>query len=347
MKRVHRDSAGFSLIEILVGLVIGMLGIIVMMQVFSISEERKRTTTGVGDAQNNAVVALDGLQRDIAQAGYGFASTKILNCNLLLTSGATVPLAPVIINPGVAVIPAGDANTDTLLVAYGNGNGQPEGHIVSSQSGAENTISATGLLAVGDLVVVAPDACAGTLRLTPVVATTAATVTVGTAAAGTNLFNFGAAPRFKAYAIRNGNLTVCDYGVDDCGEECAVAGTCSDAWVPIANNVVSLRAQYGHDTSVPMDAIVDAFNQTTPANACGWMKSVAVRLALVARSGQLDKEVVTAAAPVWVGSAGAAIDVSAAPDAAGGFNWQNYRYRVYETAVPIRNVSWKGVEAGC
>lgn len=75
----HRE-AGFGLVEIMVGVVIGMLAIIVMMQVFSLSEERKRTTTGGGDAQSTGVIAFYQLQRDLGQAGYGFGTTELFNC---------------------------------------------------------------------------------------------------------------------------------------------------------------------------------------------------------------------------------------------------------------------------
>ena len=61
----------------------------------------------------------------------------------------------------------------------------------------------------------------------------------------------------------------------------------------------------------------------------------------LARSAQLEKDIVTAAAPAWAGSGGNAIDVSA--DA----SWRNYRYKVFETVVPLRNVAWLGVQAGC
>ena len=67
----HRPAAGFSLVEIMVGMVIGMLGLIIMMQVFSLSESQKRTTTGGGDAHSNGAIALFGLQRDLRQAGFG------------------------------------------------------------------------------------------------------------------------------------------------------------------------------------------------------------------------------------------------------------------------------------
>ena len=52
------SEAGFSLVEIMVGLVIGMFSIIVMLQLFSLSEERKRTTTGGSDAMSEGVMAL-------------------------------------------------------------------------------------------------------------------------------------------------------------------------------------------------------------------------------------------------------------------------------------------------
>ena len=65
---IHRTT-GFGLIEIMVSLVIGMLAVIVMLQVFSLSEERKRTTTSGGDAQTNGNINLYRLQKDIRQAG--------------------------------------------------------------------------------------------------------------------------------------------------------------------------------------------------------------------------------------------------------------------------------------
>lgn len=333
-------ASGFSLIEIMVGMVIGLLGIIIMMQVVALTEERKRTSTAGGDAQNNAVIALDGLQRDITQSGFGFANNRLLNCTLQLPSGGTVPLAPVIINPPAAIIPAGDANTDTLLVAYGSSNDQPEGYTLTFANTSPYSLSATGLLALGDRVFAIPAACgATTLILGIVQAVTPTTVRLSTTEAGTALFNLGPAPRFRAYAIRGGNLTMCDYMVNDCATAANVANPA--IWQTIGDNIVSLRAEYGRDATVAMDGIVDTYDQTTPATACNWARTSAVRLALVARSAQFEKDVVTAAAPVWQGSLTAPITL---PNAAG---WDHYRYRVYQTLLPIRNISWMGVVSGC
>ena len=346
----RRRGTGFSLVEIMVAMVIGMFGIIVMMQVFALSEERKRTTTGGGDAMTEGVMALYGLQSQIRQSGYGISDRTLLGCNVLLRAGVTLnALAPVTVNH--ASIPAGDANTDTLLVIYGNTNGSPQGDTVNTVAGDVYGMATPTSFASGDKVFgrvyvsPVPATCNVTVNLTSVASAPVGsnvTVTAGTGVAGMvngTLFNLGQTPTLAAYAIRGGNLTMCDYTANDCS---AAGSTGNSAiWVPIANNIVSLRAEYGHDTSNPMDGIVDAYDRTTPTTACGWVKTSAIRLALVARSAQFEKTAVTAAAPTWEGTADIAFDLS------GYANWQKYRYKVFQTVVPIRNVSWLGVVSGC
>jgi type IV pilus assembly protein PilW len=52
------SARGFTLIELMVGLVIGLVAILAMMNVMINSEEQKRTTTGGMDAQVNGSLAL-------------------------------------------------------------------------------------------------------------------------------------------------------------------------------------------------------------------------------------------------------------------------------------------------
>ncbi len=346
-----RRSAGFGLVEIMVSVVIGMLAILVMMQQLSIFEHSKRTTTGGADAQNNGAIALYGLQRDIRQSGYGitgYTNTKqyLFTCSAGLSSGGTVPVVPVIINPATSVIPAGDANTDTLLVFYGNSNGEPHGNPIYSQTGTVSTVQSPGSFTVGDVVMAAPDSCAANLLPRPVTVVAATTITAATGTVGTGtMYNLGQSPSVLAYAIRDGNLTMCDYMATNCGvaKASVTAAVWAATWVPIANNVISMRAQYGVDTTTTMDAVVDTYNQTTPTTMCGWARVSAFRLALVARNSEYNKTNpdgtdVTSAAPTWDGSSGAAIDLSKKPDGTANPDWNHYRYKVFQTVVPMRNM---------
>lgn len=351
-----RRPAGFSLVEIMVALVIGSLAAIIMLQVFALSEERKRSTTGAGDSVGNGAIGFHQMQRDISHAGYGFGATSVFHCNVLWTLpsggniGTPVRLAPVAINPGTAIIPAADANTDTLLVMFGNANGQPQGNPILGQSGSTYTVQMPSSFAVGDQVIAAPSACTSNLVLDRITATTTSNVTAATSGAGTALFNLGQSPSVLAYAIRGGNLTVCDYMANDCGVA-ANAGNPA-IWVPIAHNIVSMKAVYWRDTSMPMDGIPEAgaHDQTAPGSACAWARISALSLALVARNGEFSKDVVTVAAPTWSENAAAPIvgtSGTLGPNTAADEPWKHYRYKTFEAVIPMRNVGWMGVPQGC
>lgn len=364
MHLTHSRARGFSLIELMVAMAIGLFGILVMMQVYVSSETNKRNTTSGGDAMNEGVMAIYALQRDVRMGGFGVADHKLLGCDVLLRAGVTLnAMAPVTINH--ASIPAGDTNTDTLLVVYATTNSSPQGDKIIS---AANGVQTPSAFAVNDWVMTAPAsrpdpvastdpafgayvnvisaACVPTLaldRVDTVVAAPSALTLASTAAwgIGSTLFNVGSrTPKIVAYAIRGGNLTLCDYAVNDC----SAAGSAGNAavWVPIASNIVSLRAQYGRDTSAvgSMLGVVDLYDQTTPTTTCTWSRIFAVRMALVARSAQVAVAA-TSAAPVWDGSVNNPITLTGNPA------WQNYRYKTFQTVIPIRNVAWQGAVPGC
>lgn len=397
--------AGFSLIEIMVGMVIGMMGIIAMMQVAALSEGQRRSAVGGGNALNGGAIVMYGLQREIDQAGLGISDSSLVGCDVLLPNGISLAtVAPVTINhPSIT---GQDANTDTLLVVYGNGNGTPQGDIINSQPATiaapvsasspdiynvaapagfcPNGASPTSLsndcqnspaspvpppdqvIAVSSTLQVVPrPTCAAASRLvmTPVVwsdrNSSNVVVTTGRGQAGMSggrLFNMGRAPSIIAYAIRNGQLTRCDYLVNNCGS--ATNNTQANIWIPVASDIVSLRAEYGRDTLTPINAttgpvnaVLDTFDQTQPATNCAWTRVSSIRVALVARGGY-DKAGPTSVAPVWAGSA---INTTTAPFNPVAFpinlsavtDWRNYRYKVFETVMPIRNMAWNGVPPQC
>ena len=57
---------------------------------------------------------------------------------------------------------------------------------------------------------------------------------------------------------------------------------------------------------------------------------------VVSRSQKMENVTVTTAQPTWDdgSSAGATLKIDNLP------NWQRYRYRVFQTIVPFRNLMW-------
>jgi type IV pilus assembly protein PilW len=115
-------------------------------------------------------------------------------------------------------------------------------------------------------------------------------------------------------------------------------------------NIVNMKAMYAKDTNA--DGAVDTYDNVTPTTAAGWQQVKGIRLAIVARSEQMEKDNVTAAQPLWdLGTSGTTITVTAAAACGASKcvtltvntlpNWQQYRYKVYDTFVPLRNLLWQ------
>lgn len=366
----HCRSAGFSLIELMVGLVLGMFVVLIMMQLLLSTSKLQRTTSTSGNAQIGAAMATHLLTREITEAGLGISAYTLLGCSFAYTTSADgvgvvlTAVAPVTINPPPKVVPSGDANTDTLLVFSGSQAGSSEGDAVSAVTTASTyTVSTPSSFGVGDRVVAAATtrdsamSCALTLGNVTAVTGYALTVSAGTAGLpiGSAVYNLGSAPSIRAYAVRNGNLTVCDYMVYNCANTGYASATDGVVWTPVVSNLVSLRLQYARDnTAAAMTGVVGRYDQITPgtlsdtsglAKYCAWYRVVGMRMAVVARSQQYDKDKPTTAAPTWAGSAvnTGALNPTALPiDLSGNTEWQYYRYRTIESTIPLRNMIWNG-----
>ena len=338
-----RRQPGFSLVEIMVGMAIGMIGVIIIMQVTSAFEARKESTISGDDAQNGGAIALYGMQKDVAQAGYGVSSPLLFGQSLSTPNVIIAPFAPVRINPP-QLVAVGDPGTDTILVTYGNSN-TPEGGAIRNpaltlpyrtDSGTRTGMIGTGGVgfAVGDWVIpaqsgVTGDPTAAAPALIPqamysVIAPPASGVVsvAGVAPALADppnapthpiLFNMGPAPVILAYAVIGGSLSVCDYMAVNCA---ATPG----AWQQLAGNIITMRAF------------------CEPGNG--------LRIALVNRSTRPDRNnVVTNAVPAW-NPGGTAQDVVLTPGPSWGADWKSYHYKTFETVIPIRNATWTGA-GGC
>lgn len=355
-----RRERGVTLVELMVGLLIGLLAVLIITQVFLVSEGQRRTTTGGSDAQVNGALSLHTIQRDVQMAGYGLTSSPgILGCPINARFNSSTPtgfpsvLAPVVITPE-ASRPSGSIGDSIRVLSSSKTSYSVPTRVVPPAYAVGGTAfpvtSALGVEA-NDLALVATNAADPCWVFQVTSSPTPASIP-----RADNNWNGSGYPD-RAYGdgsvlVNLGRLIDNQYEVN--GNVLQISSF--DVTAPSTRNVqdiqagiVNMRAYYGKDTD--NDGVVDAFDTTTPTTNAQWVQVLAVRVVLVARSEQYEKEAVTFAAP--------SVDVGTTPPTAGattcgtsacitlgvshlgtGTEWQHYRYKTFDTVIPLRNMLW-------
>lgn len=385
------------MIEILIAMAVSLIGFLIMFQLLSDSEARKRTTASGSDAQINGSISLYHLERDIQQAGYGFgnAASGMMGCSIafsdtarpIATNNYTFTMAPVVIVPGNGAVP------DELLILYGNSATVPDSEAYSNTTSTTKQIDTSGSrtgIRRGDLVLVAGSSQCGLVEITDdTTANNAVSHTGGqyTAADGSTqsarystagftgdssgmLYSLGqrlfvagnSSAHLNHWVIRGqgqGNRPVLAVSdelnyIDQLTQTAFPSTSTPDGindWIEVGDGIINLKAEYGIDTNG--DYIVDTWQSAAPA-AADWNKIIAIHVAVLARSPQYEKTAVTTTIPFWTRPATPTLaeaqvaftmaNVDGSTDSGIGTlgvnNWRNYRYRVYETTVPLRNIIW-------
>ena len=371
--------AGMSLMEILIAMAIGLIGIVVITQTYLVNENYKRSTTSAGGAQTNGALALFSIEREARMAGWGISWSAALGCTNIQwhyngqysnppQAGGTLPaltLAPV-------VIADGGAAPDTVTIMYGSGTERvipatlsktmpsPSAELeVDNPQGFSDTPGDMVLLVQGgtcsmtQITQVQP--AAGHLQHGPGVTAPYNPPGGGSLlpafTAGAQVFNLGR-PIVNVYSINNNALQLASLFS-------ATSSTVVPGYTPtpftIVENIVDLQAEYGKDNGVnngtvaagiytANDGIVDSYDNVTPANGVEWQQVLSVRLGVLARSEFYVKPDVPG---------GNCAATTANPTWSGGAfsalgdftvvtnQARCYGYRVFETVVPIRNMIWR------
>ena len=363
-------SAGFSLIELMVGLVIGLLATLVVLQVFSAFEGQKRTTAGTSDAQTSGNVGLYMIKRELASAGYGLNPIGVqsvpdspLECSTIdySDSGVTT-LTPVTITDG-------GTGSDTITIRYGTtGDGG------SFTSVANIGTAGTNIAAVNDNQACKPDDIV--LMVSSQTCGLTKTAHSWNPATDTTLIQLTANPGMGT-ALNNNTFLSClgqwkettfqiNPNYDPTDPNNSQAYLAQDG-APVVTGIVNIQAQYGISDTPQTNKVthyVDAVDGTAYGNfGPGMSRSErnrikVVRVAVVARNGLMEKSNVTDAyngkacssltsdSPLgvcaWSGGSSNTIPISPAPaiDLSKDPDWRRYRYRVFETIIPLRNVIW-------
>jgi len=364
-------SKGFSLVELMVGIVIALLGSLVIEQVFSITEQSKQTTTSGSDAQQNGALAMLLVDKDLRQAGYGMNITACSGaCTVSGFMGGTVTIndsgartvaatpfvfAPILIVQGAANAP------DTIIISYGNAANTSVPEYL--QTGMESATSDFNVkshfgFGLGDVLVIADtttgtgdvvqySGSSGSDSATPRIKHETGSYQLGPVTQSFRyndgtlplypsqslLFNLGQAPVNNSYSIVQDNS-----GRSNLVQTNNMVGSQSI----IATDIVDLQAEYGKDTND--DGAIDLWDTVTPTGANvsslneAWKQVRAIRYGLVARSIKRESACnVTTTVPVWRPDGTTA---KAFNNVSTNSDWQCYRYRVFETTNVLRNMIW-------
>jgi len=376
-------NRGFGLVEIMVGLVIGMITSLIVFQVFEVTERQKRTTTGGADAQTNGAYALYMMERDIRMAGFGLENDVASQCD----TGKLFSYYENQKTPGPiegldaaasVMIEDGGAQSDQIHIVYYSNPADASVSFPNYSLSLDDTMPLTSVVfkvtnvagcKPGELALIIQDGSCTLIGVTDVSKTQQGEQQIHHGTGQNNpeaepynpKSNYktannwpehtkGAtvrcglkAPFVRNYRIENNRLVHEDNG--EVGEKDADDNYIS---VELTPNTVALQAQYGISVD---NKTLDISDWVDPTRA--WAKDTltkddgyrikALRLAVVARSSEYEKPnpgeacSTTTAAMVAAWSEWADLSsVTALPD------WQCYRYKVFETVIPLRNVIWAG-----
>ena len=364
---------GFSLVEILVGVVIGLIGVAVMFQMMAIWSNHERSTTSGGELQTAGAIGMFSLERDLKSGGLGFSTAKAptAGCTVSGTDNGRPFSFPL---QAITITPAAGGAPDTVRVTYGNSSFFVTEETFKDSSPLSKKTNRRNGFKAGDLAVVAdPSTIPVNCTLIEITSDTNpdlytlehANVAYASAyaasgapptnarfnpAGGTgalytagNIYSLGNGPRSNVWQIFGGRvLRRTDQIYNNA--------------VDVAENVVNLKAEYGVDLNG--DGIIQAGEWGTAAPASP-TALLAVRVAMLVRGAQFEKSrdpsaggaatAVTPNAPRWAEQDAAheflMTNVDGTPDSFGQTqadpnNWRYYRYRVYEKVIPLRNMIW-------
>lgn len=381
-------AAGFSLVELLVSVVIGLLAVLFATRLMADAERNKEAALGGSDSMQNGVLAMFSISGDAEHAGFGLNDPLIVGCDTAVNDADGFEMAPAArgaatVRPlAAAIIESGGTGPDRLSLYSG-----------SSMSGTgtlritSNYIGGTRIdvdrvpygFQQGDVILVAPETLGGRCSLAQLSSDPDALppppsqqfVMIGGSGyrfnhgalgaqytgGASRIFNLGptAGLAMRSWSVEGGYLRLRATDLSGSGE----------ASQPVADNIVSLKAQYGFDTRtgtafLPEQGMevrtwsatmIDADGDGTVGSAGDYQHVAALRIAVVARAKNPERPnaagqcTATAARPTVfatrdgdLDAAPVQVDVAVAGDTVG---WRCYRYRVFETIVPLRNAGWR------
>ena len=350
----RRNGQGFSMVELLVATAITLIGLLVITQVFAVYEGWKRSTTGVAQSQEGGLLGAFSIEQDLRNAGFGMiglecAQVKAYNAKAVPQTFALAGL-PITIDKGTS-----EQGSDRISVLYGSSAfGNVAATIQSDMYDSAAVLHVDHGVGFNDnypkildlLVITQPPKDCSLVQVTGAAISEGANLTSpgsswklphdsgdsapwnppggksifpdGGYTVGAKVFNLGQLVDHRFY-VQDGSLRM--------DERDPVYGSVTS--YDLASGAVGLRARYGRDNNG--DGVLDVFdNETEKLKAAGVKALLAVQFGLIVRSGNREKtQVSPASIAFWPGES---LDL--------GDEERHYRYRVFQTVVPLKNIIW-------
>ena len=396
------EVRGFSLVELMVGLAIGLLVILIITQAIAMFETQKRTTTGGSDAQQSGLLGLFSIEQDIRQAGVGFNSANIFQCINQYSSVKMDAVSAPIVNAALTLIPAliqdgGNApgnNSDSIVVRSGS---NIAGSVRTRLTEATPSSTPPFSLIVeriydfvpNDLVVVVSNDNTSCV-LMKVTSVTAPMRTLGVSS-GSSFPEYNpptlpsVTPPWPASfpenswvyrvgntaAVGGGGISSRTYRIGT-NQRLEVVDSSINPPVQtfLADGIVNIQAQYGLSVAANTRDVTswqeptgtfDAASLSGTGGLLNRQRIKAIRIAIIARSSNRERDLVTSQCAAidlnrpdcacqlattnfgpcaWRDIGGTAAPAVDLRGAAGDTEWQHFRYKVFQTTIPIRNTTW-------
>lgn len=350
----RRNGSGFSMVELLVATAITLIGLLVITQVFAVYEGWKRTTTGVAQSQEGGLLGAFSIEQDLRNAGFGMiglgcSTIKAYNANAVPQS-FTLSGIPITITSDTS-----EQGSDSIRILYGSSAfGNVAATVQSDMPDSAAVLHVDHGVGFNDrypkildlLVISQPSKGCSIVQVTGPATSAGANVTspgsswklphdsgnsapwnppesqnifpVGGYTVGAKVLNLGQLVDHSFY-VEGGTLRMDERDPTD-------GSVTSYELIPGA---VGLRARYGRDTNG--DGVLDVFDKDSAALiAAGGNTLFALQFGLIVRSGNREKAQVSPASIVyWPGES---LDLGAED--------RHYRYRVFQTVVPLKNIIW-------
>lgn len=314
MKSRYSSQSGFSLVELLVGLVISLLVLVAVISSLAFTETQKRITLGTNVALESLSIASLELSKNVRMAGFGV--TSCLSTAYLIDSVSGISTSNFSIK-------SNNSNTDALTIFYGDSNtGYATAKVSSiSTNTTFSTVDYMGGLKAGSLALLsdstkceihklnAADIVNNSFITATAISSAYTTVSTTTVSSLSEL-------KQNTYSIVNNELQEAD--------------DFNDTSTSIVGNIVAFKAYYGliDGTFVKADNSSGKDFGVLTADTIKLIRSI--RVFMVSKNPIKDICNPTLTAPVsWLN--GPVVDLSADP------NWKCYHYKSIDYIIPLIN----------